>query len=166
MTQKTMTEKDLFVHAWEHEFQITLRVLHAIPAGKEDFRPAPKSRTVRELVGIILAGETIIEGALAGNMPTAPPPTASLSTADQIRQYETLHRAVIAKVNAAPEARLDATIPFPVGPGQMADLRVGEVMWFVSRDHIHHRGQMSVYLRMLGAPVPAIYGPSADEPWR
>jgi len=33
-------------------------------------------------------------------------------------------------------------------------------------DHVHHRGQLSVYMRMLDAKVPSIYGPSADEPWR
>ncbi len=32
-------------------------------------------------------------------------------------------------------------------------------------DHVHHRGQMSVYLRLLGAKVPGICGPSVDEPW-
>jgi uncharacterized damage-inducible protein DinB len=33
-------------------------------------------------------------------------------------------------------------------------------------DQIHHRGQFSVYLRMVGGKVPSIYGPSGDEPWR
>jgi len=38
-------------------------------------------------------------------------------------------------------------------------------MWFMLLDSIHHRGQLSVYVRMAGGKVPSIYGPSADEPW-
>ena len=37
--------------------------------------------------------------------------------------------------------------------------------WFMLSDQIHHRGQLTVYLRMIGGKVPAIYGPSSDEPW-
>jgi uncharacterized damage-inducible protein DinB len=38
-------------------------------------------------------------------------------------------------------------------------------VWFLLHDQIHHRGQLSVYLRMADGKVPAIYGPSGDEPW-
>ena len=41
-----------------------------------------------------------------------------------------------------------------------------DVLWFMLTDSIHHRGQLSVYVRMAGGRVPSIYGPSADEPWR
>jgi uncharacterized damage-inducible protein DinB len=39
-----------------------------------------------------------------------------------------------------------------------------QACWFELFDHIHHRGQFSVYLRLAGARVPSIYGPTADEP--
>jgi uncharacterized damage-inducible protein DinB len=166
MTQKTATEKDMFIEAWEHEFETALRVFREIPAGKEDFRPAPISRTTRELVGIIISGETVIEGALSGTLPSAPAPTGTLSIADLIRRYEAQHRDLVARAKSSPETRMDATIPFPVGLKRMEDKRVGQVMWMMLMDHVHHRGQMSVYLRLLGAKVPAICGPSADEPWK
>jgi uncharacterized damage-inducible protein DinB len=41
-----------------------------------------------------------------------------------------------------------------------------DVLWYLLNDQIHHRGQFSVYLRMAGAKVPSIYGPSKDEPWQ
>ena len=47
----------------------------------------------------------------------------------------------------------------------MADCPVSEVLWLMLMDSVHHRGQLSVYLRMVGGKVPSIYGPSADEPW-
>ena len=63
-------------------------------------------------------------------------------------------------------AWFSGTLQFPVGPGKMGDWKRSDFMWFLLSDHIHHRGQFSVYLRMAGGKVPAIYGPSADEPWR
>jgi uncharacterized damage-inducible protein DinB len=47
----------------------------------------------------------------------------------------------------------------------MADVRVIDILWFMLMDSIHHRGQLSVYVRMTGGKVPSIYGPSGDEPW-
>jgi uncharacterized damage-inducible protein DinB len=52
-----------------------------------------------------------------------------------------------------------------VGPGQVADVPVADMLWIMLLDAVHHRGQLSVYLRMAGGKVPSIYGPSADEPW-
>jgi uncharacterized damage-inducible protein DinB len=48
----------------------------------------------------------------------------------------------------------------------MGDIPVYAFLWAMLADQIHHRGQLSVYLRMAGGKVPSIYGPSADEPWR
>jgi uncharacterized damage-inducible protein DinB len=47
----------------------------------------------------------------------------------------------------------------------MGEVRKGQVFWIMLMDAVHHRGQFSVYLRMVGAKVPSIYGPSLDEPW-
>jgi uncharacterized damage-inducible protein DinB len=47
----------------------------------------------------------------------------------------------------------------------MGELRVMDVLWFALMDQIHHRGQFSVYMRLTGAKVPSIYGPTADESW-
>lgn len=47
----------------------------------------------------------------------------------------------------------------------MGDFPVSEVLWLMLMDSVNHRGQFSVYLRMVGGKVPSIYGPSADEPW-
>lgn len=49
---------------------------------------------------------------------------------------------------------------------KMGSMRKLDLLRFMLNDHIHHRGQLSVYLRMSGGKVPSIYGPSKDEPWR
>lgn len=68
-------------------------------------------------------------------------------------------------VEQAADARFNETVKFFTGPGQMSDIPVIQLAWFMLCDQIHHRGQYSVYVRMAGGKVPAIYGPSADEPW-
>lgn len=60
---------------------------------------------------------------------------------------------------------LTGHVKFPSGPGQMADWPLPKFLWMTLCDQIHHRGQFSVYLRIAGGKVPAIHGPSADEPW-
>ena len=47
----------------------------------------------------------------------------------------------------------------------MEERRRGDVLWYSLHGLIHHRGQLSVYLRMVGGKVPSIYGPSGDEAW-
>jgi len=53
----------------------------------------------------------------------------------------------------------------PVAKDRMEAHRRGDVLWYSLHALIHHRGQLSVYLRMVGGKVPSIYGPSGDEPW-
>ena len=45
------------------------------------------------------------------------------------------------------------------------DMRTGSMLWMMLSDTIHHRGQLSVYLRIASGKAPSIYGPSADELW-
>ena len=69
-------------------------------------------------------------------------------------------------VREMPESRLDETVTFVTGPGTTGPVGIHDMLWFMLLDSVHHRGQLSVYVRMAGGKVPSIYGPSADEPWR
>ena len=68
-------------------------------------------------------------------------------------------------VRSTPDDKLQETVKFFTGPGQMGDFTRLDFAWFLLHDQIHHRGQFSIYLRLADAKVPAIYGPSGDEPW-
>jgi uncharacterized damage-inducible protein DinB len=72
---------------------------------------------------------------------------------------------MIDKVKHTPEVELNKTMKFMTGPKQTGDMRKADILWTGLMDTIHHRGQLSVYLRIAGAKVPSIYGPSLDEPW-
>ena len=85
--------------------------------------------------------------------------------ADLIPILEKAHADAVSKVKELSTEALDGQTTFPSGPGQMGQFRIMDLLWTPLLDMIHHRGQLSVYLRIVGAKVPSIYGPTADEPW-
>ena len=79
--------------------------------------------------------------------------------------YEQTYKTNLQKIKAMPEADYNSPIDWPAGPGKMMSMRKADVLWITVMDAVHHRGQMTVYIRLAGGKVPALYGPSADEPW-
>ena len=166
MAQKTMTEKDMFLQTFDRECQITLKLLKAYPADKGDYRPHEKSRSAKELGWTFVMEQGVADMALKGKIDFSQPmPKPPVSYADVIRAFENASRETTSKVANASDDTLAKTVQFPVGPGKMGDFRAMDVLWTTLTDQVHHRGQFSVYLRLAGAKVPSIYGPSADEPW-
>ena len=161
-----MSEKDQLLGVLEREVPTTLKLLKAYPAAKGDLRPHERSKSARELAWVFVSEGFMADGALQGRIDFSQPmPSAPATMADVITAFERESRGTMAKIKQVPEAELNKTMPFPVGPGKMADLRRMDVLWMTLMDQVHHRGQFSVYLRMAGGKVPSIYGPSADEPW-
>ena len=108
----------------------------------------------------------IADMALKGKIDFSQPmPPAPGNYSDIITAFENASRETAAKVARTAEDDLNKTVQFPVGPGKMGDFRAMDVLWTSLMDQVDHRGQLSVYLRLAGAKVPSIYGPTADEPW-
>jgi uncharacterized damage-inducible protein DinB len=161
-----MTEKEMFLQTWDREFQTTLKVLKAYPKDKLDWRPHERSRSARELawvfVGELAVADMAVKGQInmAGDMPKPPATMPEIMTA-----FEKKYKESVDKVKNLSDADYNSTVKFPIGPKKMGDLRRADVLWTVLMDQVHHRGQLSVYVRMAGGKVPSIYGPTADEPW-
>ena len=92
-------------------------------------------------------------------------PKAPDSWDEAVGAFLQTHASVMDALEAASDEDLRGTVKFFTGPGAIGDIPKMEFLWFMLSDQIHHRGQLSVYLRMAGGKVPSIYGPSADEPW-
>lgn len=91
-------------------------------------------------------------------------PTASLK--EIVSALEGAKSEITAKLKSFPEHQFQQkTVKFPVAPKQLGDVPINQFDWTVIKDHVHHRGQFSVYLRIAGGKLPSIYGPTADEPW-
>lgn len=153
-----MDEKALFARFWARETETTRTVLARIPEGS-DYRPDPRSRTAQEIAWQIHCEERMIVEALeTGKFEWRPPPIPA--TMKEVLDAYTAQSAELPdRWNALPADRWNGTLDFfgtqrPASP----------MAWSFLFDIVHHRGQITTYLRPMGSTVPQIYGPSADEP--
>jgi uncharacterized damage-inducible protein DinB len=161
-----MTEKEAFIDTLKREFATTSRVLAAYPDDKLDIKPNEKSKSARDLAWTLANATHFIDMAISGNFDfSGGPPPAPKTIAEMITSFKAGEVATLKKVEAMSDADFGKMVKFFVAPKQMGDVPRGGIMWGGLYDHIHHRGQFSVYLRAAGAKVPSIYGPTADEPW-
>jgi len=158
-----MDHKALYVMFWEKESVATRKVLARVPESPADYRPDPKSRTARELAWLIVYEEQVlIDGFEKGAfewIPRDAPPTMREVLAD----YDAKHDALTTRLKALHASRFDESLPFMMDGKELMRTAGYEMAWGFLHDQIHHRGQLSTYLRPMGSTVPAIYGPSADE---
>ena len=159
-------EKETFLRTWEQEFATTLKVLKAFPHDKQDLKPAPISRSAKELAWVFADEERVmVAGVASGNIDWTSFQPAPATIKDAIAAYEKNHAAIVEKVRSMSDADWQAAMPFYVAPKVAGNVRRADILWIALHDQIHHRGQFSVYLRLAGGKVPSIYGPTADEVW-
>jgi uncharacterized damage-inducible protein DinB len=153
-----MDEKALFTKFWTDESQTTRKVLARIPEGS-DYRPDPKSRTAKEIAWQIVCEEKMLLEALeTGKAEWAPPPVPA-TMKEVLEAYEQQSASMPRRWEDLPSARWGGLLEF-FG----ADRPAAPLAWSFLFDIIHHRGQITTYLRPMGSTVPQVYGPSADEP--
>jgi uncharacterized damage-inducible protein DinB len=149
------------------EMATTRRVLERVPSDKGEWKPHPKSFAIGHLAqllswmpGWITQTLKSTELDLAGSAGYSKESTESL-----LALFDKNVKEARAALQSTGDADLDVSWSLK---------RAGQVLFTqpraaVVRQHInhlvHHRGQMSVYLRLLDVPVPSIYGPTADEQW-
>ena len=153
-----MDEQSLFVKLWTDESKTTIKVLSRIPEGS-DYRPDPKSRTAQEIAWQIVCEERMIVEALEqGRADWAPPPPPA-TMKEVVGAYEKQSAGMTERWRAVSASRWGGTIEF------FGSQRPASAMaWSFLFDIVHHRGQITTYLRPMGSTVPQVYGPSADEP--
>jgi uncharacterized damage-inducible protein DinB len=158
-----MDQKALFLKFWENEAVATRKVISRIPEGS-DYRPDPKSRTAREIAWLIVREETVLaEGLERGTLEWAELP-APATMKEILEAYDRNRANVMQKFQAIEPARWERRLPFMFNGQQVMNETGYDNAWGFLLDIIHHRGQLSTYLRPMGSTVPQIYGPSADEP--
>ena len=153
-----MSDKALFTDFWIKESKTTRNVLARIPEGSQ-YRPDPKSRTAQEIAWQIACEEIMLIDALESGKAAWSPAQTPESMKEILGTYEKQSASIAERLTRLPDARWDGTLDFfgkqrPVSP----------MAWSFLFDIVHHRGQITTYLRPMGSTVPQIYGPSADEP--
>lgn len=162
-----MTISETLLPEFDQEMATTRRVIERVPDDRPDWKPHPKSFSVAHLAQLIAwlpgwIGQTLTSTELdlaSGERYSNQPTRVLLEKFD-----ENVRRSREAIVAAS-----DADYAVPWSLTMQGKVLMTLPRGVVVRQHIshlsHHRGQMSVYLRMLDVPVPSIYGPTADEAW-
>jgi uncharacterized damage-inducible protein DinB len=141
-----------------------VRVLRAMPAGRLDYRPDPKSRSAAELASLLAAEEASLVSLLDSGAIDWKEEKPSTSLDQIVATFEKSAAAVDERLAKLDEAAWKKPGKFLMGGQAVWEDSVGNMMWGMLFDAIHHRGQLSTYLRPMGGKVPSIYGPSADDP--
>jgi uncharacterized damage-inducible protein DinB len=156
------TVADFLIADIENEMQTTLRVLGAVPNGHFDYRPDAKSKTALGLVRHIALEDEWLLNCIADGAFTPPPDDSDacgiMNPADAVARYQEKVPAALNRVRALPAEKLTEVIDL-FGMIQMPGINF---LSMAAKHSVHHRGQLSTYLRPMGGNVPGIYGPSAD----
>lgn len=152
---------------FDHEMATTRRVLERIPDDKLGWKPHDRSMTMGELATHIASlphWSEAIMGQESFDVATAPP-TPKLKSRQEIlgsfdQSAATARKAI---AGASDESMMKKWSLIAGGQTVFSLPRIGVLRSFIMNHSIHHRGQLSVYLRLNDVPVPSIYGPSADE---
>ena len=140
-----------------------IRVLKAVPEGQDDYRPHPRSTCTGDLAWL-LASELhdACEVVDHGEVQFTPRPAPTLS--ESIALFERHADALETRVAKLDDDAWGGKAKFLVDGKVVWETTLGEMLFGFLFDAIHHRGQLSTYLRPMGGKVPSIYGPSADDP--
>ena len=149
------------------ELQTTRRVLARVPEAQFNWQPHPKSMTL----GVLVSHLTDLMGGIENTLQTTSmdvaqfePEADELTTTQQLLDRLDTHGAA-AQATIAAASPSDFEQLWSLCSGEQVLLRQtrAEIIRHLISHAVHHRGQLSVYLRLLDIPVPAIYGGSADE---
>jgi uncharacterized damage-inducible protein DinB len=161
-SNQTKTIADFLITDFESEMQTTLRVLRAVPNDGLAYQPDSKSKTGLGLLRhITLEDEWLLNSIADGAF--APPPDDSdacgiMNAADAVARYKTKVPAALERLRAMSGEQLSSIIDL-LGLIQAPGVNF---LAMTIKHSVHHRGQLSAYLRAMGGNVPGIYGPSAD----
>lgn len=153
----------------ERELSQTRRILERVPDDKFDWQPHAKSMTLGRLASHIaqLPRLSVVVLAQQGlDFAVSPPqrPTQLATRDELLRVFDEESATLRAALAAADDDALRTEWTLRAGPQVfLTDSRAGVLRTLGISHLVHHRGQLSVYLRLLDVPVPGLYGPSADE---
>jgi len=168
-----ISNREFFIRRLSQEYPAFVDVCSALPADKLDYRPHPGSRSAGELVAMLVSVqqssiELCEKGSSSFNNGMQWHPTSPLTTLDQmIAAFELHHQALVEKLYRLDDVTWDRPAWLMQGKQEIiVKDTIGGLLWIALFDAVHHRGQLSTYIRPMGGKVPSIYGPSGDAPAR
>src|SRR5262249_32909659 len=162
-----MASKDALLAEYDRETALTRKLIERIPNDRLDWKPHPKSTSfigiARHLAHMLTWGQLALTET-ASDVATRKPMEATSSIGDVLRIYDANVKSVRGLIQSQSDADLAETWSLTYqGKTALSHPRSQVIQSMIMNHMIHHRGQLSVYLRLNDIPVPSIYGPSADE---
>ncbi len=157
-----MPSRKFYLERLNIESEVTRQVLKALPGNRLDYKPDERCPSAHQLAWLLAYElqsnlDVVSEG--KANWKNIPPPLDEI-----LRAYTENVAKLGAGVEKLDEKTWENKAQFLYEGQLIAEHTVREFLWLTLFDSIHHRGQITAYLRPMGGKVPAIYGPSADEP--
>ena len=162
-----MSRADELLPEFDEEMKSTRRVLERVPSEKGEWKPHPKSFSLAHLAQLVswmpgwltnILQETSLDLASGGRYSTE-------KTETLVAGFDKVVKEARAAIAAAKEADYDVLWSLKHGDNVLFSAPRKVVVRQTISHLSHHRGQLTVYLRLLDVPVPSIYGPTADEGW-
>jgi uncharacterized damage-inducible protein DinB len=153
---------DFLIADFENEMQTTLRVIQAVPNSHLDYRPDAKAKNGLGLLRHLALEDAWLLNCIANGEFTTPPDDSDacgiMNAADAAARYKENVPVALDRVRAMAGEKLTKVIDL-LGIIQAPGINF---LAMAAKHSVHHRGQLSTYLRPMGGKVPGIYGPSAD----
>lgn len=158
---------DPMIAEFQHEASLTRKALERVPEDKLDWKPHEKSMSMRQLASHLAEIPQWLGAVLDMDefpMPEDYKPYAASSRSELLEKFDACVAEGVEKMQGQPNDKLVANWKMTAGGQVIVDMpRAAALRGFILNHAVHHRGQLTVYLRLNNIPVPSIYGPSADE---
>jgi uncharacterized damage-inducible protein DinB len=158
-----MSTREFFLRTFRTERPKFLSVLRALPNDRLDYKPHEKNSSAGDIAWfLVLELRALVKMMETGEVHWEQPPNPKDVEAI-VREYDTAAEAYEKALAAMDDATFDSDAHMYYGGKLMKTSPRGETAWDFLHDAIHHRGQLTAYLRPMGGKVPSIYGPTADS---
>ena len=156
------TVREYYKQCFEAERPTFVKVMKAVPPDQAGYKPHPRSTSAGDLVWLLAfelhdACELIDRGELEFVERPAP------SVQESIAAFEKNADALQSRLASVDDTKWESKAQLKMGGKVMWEATLGDMLFGFLFDAVHHRGQLSSYLRPMGAKVPSIYGPSGDD---
>ncbi len=158
-----MNTREFFIKRWEAELPAFGKVLRAVPENQLTYRPHERSTAAGALAWQLAEeqkqlSELLETGQVVFEVRPHPPKVSDIVTA-----WDNATNDLRKRLQSVDEKRWSGPAKFLMGGKVAWTDTVENMFWGYLFDMVHHRGQLSAYLRPMGGKVPSIYGPSADD---
>ena len=157
-----MSSREFYVERRRAEAPAFDRVLRALPPDRLDYKPHDRSPSAEQIVWTMtkeIGACVDVATAYTTEYRLQPPPPLE----EMLRLFDAWSEALVDRVSTMTDDDWTRVAKLHYGGKLMSEQPVDQFLWFIHFDAIHHRGQLSTYIRPMGGTVPSVYGPSADS---